>query len=101
MCPYLRVSAKVHYRSCAPKMVNCKAILERFKSGRTVHQLLRDIKEAYGLLAGAIFTIFDVPRNLVRLIKICSVIFPEFRELCITLRNLYPSSEARNENGFS
>jgi len=48
MCPYLRVLAKVLYRSCAPKMVNCKAILERFKGSRTVYQVLRDIKEACG-----------------------------------------------------
>jgi len=78
MCPYLRVWAKVLYRSCAPKMVNFKVILERFKGSRTVRQVLRDIKEAYGLFAGAIFTIFDVTRNLVRPIKICSVKFAEF-----------------------
>ena len=61
-----------------PRMVNCKATLERFKGSRTVHQVLRNFKEAYGLFAGAIFTIIDVPRNLDRLIKICSFKFPEF-----------------------
>lgn len=71
MCPYLRVWPKVLYRSCAPNTVNCKAILEIYKGGRTVHQVFRDFKEAYGLFADAIFTIFDVPRNLVSLTKIC------------------------------
>jgi len=51
-------------------MVNSKAILERFKGGRRVHQVIRDFKEAYGLFADAIFTIFDVPRNLVMLVEI-------------------------------